>query len=214
MTDKKDAGIRSAAFVTSSTKLESAPDSNIPEYAFIGRSNVGKSSLINMLTGIRGLAKTSQTPGKTRLINHFVINDEWYLVDLPGYGYAKISRSERNKWRSMIQNYLKKRKNLVCTFILVDARHEPQKPDMEFMQWLAINQVPFVMVFTKSDKLSKAKLEASLNDYIKEMMKTWDDIPRYFVTSAKSSAGRLEILQYIEENNGLFRRYFDAVAPQ
>jgi GTP-binding protein len=210
MTDKREPDIREAIFVTSNTKVDTLPDRKIPEYAFIGRSNVGKSSLINMLTATKGLAKTSQTPGKTRLINHFIINDEWYLVDLPGYGYAKTSRAERNKWRSMIQDYLKKRINLVCTFILIDVRHEPQKPDMGFMEWLAVNQVPFVIVFTKSDKLSKGRLEGSVKHYVTEMMKSWDDIPQYFVSSANTGAGRIEILQYIKENNELFRKYFDA----
>lgn len=210
MPDKKISDIHKAEFVTSSTDVGSSPDVMVPEYAFIGRSNVGKSSLINMLTATKGLAKISQTPGKTRLINHFIINDHWYLVDLPGYGYAKISQSERRKWRSMINAYLLKRKNLVCTFILVDIRHEPQKPDMEFMEWMSMKQIPFVIAFTKSDKLSKTKLEESVSHYVKEMMTKWEDMPQYFITSAVSRMGRSEILQYISMNNGLYEKYFSA----
>ncbi|MDT8394080.1 MAG: ribosome biogenesis GTP-binding protein YihA/YsxC [Bacteroidales bacterium] len=210
MPDKKISGINKAEFVTSSTDVGSSPDVMIPEYAFIGRSNVGKSSLINMLTSTKGLAKISQTPGKTRLINHFMINDAWYLVDLPGYGYAKISQSERRKWRAMINAFLLKRKNLVCTFILVDIRHEPQKPDMEFMEWMSMKQIPFVIAFTKADKLSKTKLEESVSHYVKEMMTKWEDMPQYFITSAVSGLGRSEILQYISINNGLYEKYFSA----
>lgn len=210
MPDKKISDIHKAEFVTSSTDVGSSPDVMVPEYAFIGRSNVGKSSLINMLTATKGLAKISQTPGKTRLINHFMINDHWYLVDLPGYGYAKISQTERRKWRLMINAYLLKRKNLVCTFILVDIRHEPQKPDMEFMEWMSMKQIPFVIAFTKADKLSKTKLEESVSRYIKEMMTKWEDMPQYFITSALSGMGRSEILQYIGINNGLYEKYFSA----
>jgi GTP-binding protein len=199
--------IRKAEFLISSPDLESCPEGKLPEFAFIGRSNVGKSSLINMLTASKNLAKTSQTPGKTRLINHFTVNDEWYLVDLPGYGYAKISQKERAGWIKMIHSYLRGRQNLVCTFILIDSRHEPQKNDLEFMAWMAENQLPFVLVFTKTDKLSKTKLEESLDDYKRHLSLNWEEIPQIFITSAKSSLGREELLAYIEENNSLFREF-------
>lgn len=209
MTKKSDT--ISAEFVVSSPKLASCPSYQEPEYAFIGRSNVGKSSLINMLTASKGLAKISQTPGKTRLINHFLVNKEWYLVDLPGYGYAKISKTERRKWRDMINNFLLKRENLVCTFVLVDSRHEPQKPDMEFMEWMSMKQLPFVIVFTKGDKLSKGRLEESISKYVEEMMKSWEDMPQFFVTSAKTADGRDEILSYIAENNKYYQKYLESI---
>lgn len=210
MAEKKDPDIHRAEFLISNTDVSAAPDSRLPEYAFIGRSNVGKSSLINMLAGVKGLAKISQTPGKTRLINHFIINDRWYLVDLPGYGYAKISRSERTKWRSMINSYLLKRQNLVNTFVLIDVRHEPQKIDTEFMEWMGMKQLPFAIIFTKADKLGKNKLEEAVSKYVKIMMQSWEDMPPFFVSSAVDKTGRSEILKYIESNNDLYERYLSS----
>jgi GTP-binding protein len=211
MKGKLSPDLISAEFVVSSPSVDSCPDGQFPEYAFIGRSNVGKSSLINMLTATKSLAKISQTPGKTRLINHFMVNEEWYLVDLPGYGYAKISKTERNKWKQMINSYLLKRENLVCTFILVDSRHEPQKPDTEFMAWMSTKQLPFVLVFTKTDKLSKRQLEESINNYIKEMLESWEDMPPFFISSAKTSGGREEILSYISQNNKYYAAYLESL---
>ena len=211
MGKEKAADILKAEFLISSPDLASCPPAKLPEYAFIGRSNVGKSSLINMLASSKGLAKISQTPGKTRLINHFSVNEEWYLVDLPGYGYAKISRKERERWKKMINAYLLKRENLVCTFILIDARLEPQKIDLEFMEWMGEKQLPFVLVFTKSDKLSKRKLEYSVEHYLKELSLKWEEIPRLFVTSANTSLGREEVLAYIAENNKLYDAYMKSL---
>ncbi len=208
---KSEHPIHTAEFVISSPALASCPPADRPEYAFIGRSNVGKSSLINMLTSSRNLAKTSQTPGKTRLINHFLVNEEWYLVDLPGYGYAKISRQERAKWKKMIYEYLSRRENLVCTFILVDARHEPQKPDLEFMAWMSTHQLPFVIVFTKSDKLTRTKLDAAITSYKKELLKDWEELPAAFITSATEGLGREEILAFIGENNKLYLDYLKSI---
>lgn len=204
--------ILKAEFVVSSPTVDSCPDEKHPEYAFIGRSNVGKSSLINMLTSSKGLAKISQTPGKTRLINHFMVNEEWYLVDLPGYGYAKISKTERKKWKEMINAYLQKRQNLVCTFILVDSRHEPQKPDTEFMAWMSTKQLPFVIVFTKSDKLSKRQLEESIKGYIDKMLESWEDMPQFFITSANTALGRSDILAFIGENNKQYAAYLKSLS--
>ncbi len=199
--------IISADFLISSPDVASCPEGKLPEYAFIGRSNVGKSSLINMLLGSKKLAKTSQTPGKTRLINHFVVNEEWYIVDLPGYGYAKISRSERNKWKGMINNYLSRRENLVCTFILVDSRHEPQKPDLEIMGWMSTMQLPFVIAFTKADKLSKPRLEEAITAYKKELLNSWEELPISFITSAINAGGKDNILAFIRKNNKLYADY-------
>lgn len=207
----KPAEIRNAEFLVSSPDINVCPPGIHPEYAFIGRSNVGKSSLINMITGIKGLAKTSQTPGKTQLINHFVVNEEWYLVDLPGYGYAKISRQERNKWMKMIYTYLEKRENLVCTFILVDSRHEPQALDMDFMAWMSRKQLPFVIVFTKSDKLSKTKLAESLGLYKEKLLESWEELPLNVVTSANTGTGKEDILSFIEENNRHYKKYLDSL---
>lgn len=208
---KKNPDIHKAEFLISNTDVNLAPDSGLPEYAFIGRSNVGKSSVINMLTGKKGLAKISQTPGKTRLINHFVINESWYLVDLPGYGYAKISQTERKKWKTMINAYLLKRTNLVNTFILIDVRHEPQKIDLEFMEWMSTKQLPFAIIFTKADKLSKIKLEEGVSHYVKEMMNSWEDMPPFFVSSAVTKMGRNEIIQYIESNNKMYQKYISSL---
>ena len=193
--------IKSADFIVSNTDINKCPKEHIPEYAFIGRSNVGKSSLINMLTGRKSLAKTSGKPGKTQLINHFKINDNWFLVDLPGYGYAKVSKKNRSIFAKFIYEYLEKRENLICTFVLVDSRHEPQKIDMLFMEWLGQNQIPFVIVFTKMDKLSSSQLNKNITKYKTEMLKTWEDIPQTFRSSAESGLGKSEILKFIEQTN-------------
>ena len=193
--------IKSADFVISNTDIDKCPKQSIPEYAFIGRSNVGKSSLINMLTGRKSLAKTSGKPGKTQLINHFKINDNWFLVDLPGYGYAKVSKKNRSIFAKFIYEYLEKRENLICTFVLVDSRHEPQKIDMLFMEWLGQNQIPFVIVFTKMDKLSSSQLNKNITKYKTEMLKTWEDIPQTFRSSAENGLGKSEILKFIEHTN-------------
>ncbi|GIR11599.1 MAG: putative GTP-binding protein EngB [Cryomorphaceae bacterium] len=193
--------IKSAEFVISNTDIDKCPNERIPEYAFIGRSNVGKSSLINMLTGHKSLAKTSGKPGKTKLINHFKINDNWFLVDLPGYGYAKVSKKNRSIFAKFIYEYLEKRENLICTFVLVDSRHEPQKIDMLFMEWLGQNQIPFVIIFTKMDKLSSSQLNKNLTKYKTEMLKSWEDIPQTFRSSALSGLGKSEILKFIEQTN-------------
>lgn len=196
--------IKQAAFVTSSAKANQCPLPDKPEYAFIGRSNVGKSSLINMLTGRRKLAKVSGSPGKTILINHFVIDDTWYLVDLPGYGYAKRSKSERAKWQKMIRNYILTRTNLFTVFLLVDVRHEPQKNDLEFMEWLAVSQIPFVIIFTKADKLTSVQVDKSVARYKKKLLANWSELPTMMVTSAVKKNGRDELLDYVLETNKLF----------
>ena len=193
--------IKSADFVISNTDIDKCPKERIPEYAFIGRSNVGKSSLINMLTGRKSLAKTSGKPGKTQLINHFKINDNWFLVDLPGYGYAKVSKKNRSIFSKFIYEYLEKRENLICTFVLIDSRHEPQKIDMQFMEWLGQNQIPFVIIFTKMDKLSSSQLNKNLTKYKIEMLKKWENIPQIFRSSALSGLGKSEILKFIEQTN-------------
>jgi GTP-binding protein len=190
--------IKTAEFVISNTKPENCPKPDRPEYAFIGRSNVGKSSLINMLTDHSNLAKTSGRPGKTQLINHFMINNSWYLVDLPGYGYAKVSKGERKKWEEFIQRYLTKRENLVNTFVLIDSRLEPQKIDLEFMSWCGEKGIPFAMVFTKIDKLSSSALQKNIAVYRKEMLKYWEEMPPVFTTSAESKFGQEKLLNYIE----------------
>lgn len=196
--------INSAEFVMSNTDPKKCPEPNIPEYAFIGRSNVGKSSLINMITNHSKLAKTSSTPGKTQLINHFSINEEWYLVDLPGYGYAKASKTSREKWIKFIQSYITNRTNLMCMFVLVDSRHTPQKIDLEFMEWLGINQIPFVIVFTKMDKLSSNEKFTKIATYKKEMLKVWEEMPPYFETSSTNKKGQEEILTFIKDTNKLW----------
>ena len=185
----------------SNTRVDLCPEPTKPEYAFIGRSNVGKSSLINMLTEQKGLAKTSQTPGKTQLINHFLINNEWYLVDLPGYGYAKVGKESREQWRKMINFYLQKRENLTCVFVLIDSRHEPMKVDLEFIDYLGKLGVPFVLVFTKMDKQSAAKTDSTIAAYARKMRETWEELPRMFKTSSVDRTGREEILSFIEEVN-------------
>lgn len=193
--------IKEAQFLMSNTEVEKCPAPNKPEYAFIGRSNVGKSSLINMLTNKKSLAKTSGKPGKTRLLNHFLINKEWYLVDLPGYGYAKVPKAERLKWEKMLQNYILKRENLYCLFVLIDSRHPAQKADLEFMEWLGISEIPFSIVFTKADKLKPSELEENLKAYEKKMFETWETMPGYFISSAETGAGKEEILAFIDDVN-------------
>ena len=193
--------IKSAAFLMSNTRFEFLPQDNIPEYAFIGRSNVGKSSLINMLVQRKALAKTSSVPGKTVAINHFIVNDTWYLVDLPGYGYAQHSKKTREQWRVMINNYISRRRNLVCTFVLVDSRLEPQNNDLGFMEWLGENQVPFCIVFTKADKVSTAELNRNVEALKTRLLEDWEELPPIFVTSAEKKEGREPILDYIETQN-------------
>ncbi len=193
--------INSAEFVISNTDIKKCPKERIPEYAFIGRSNVGKSSLINMLTSRKSLAKTSGKPGKTQLINHFKINDHWFLVDLPGYGYAKVSKKDRSIFAKFIYDYLEKRENLICTFVLVDSRHEPQKIDLLFMEWLGQKGIPFVIVFTKMDKLSSSQLNKNLSKYKTKMLETWEELPQSFMSSAESKLGKMEILKFIDTTN-------------
>ena len=193
--------IKSAAYEISSAHVGQCPDSRLPEYAFIGRSNVGKSSLINMLTERTKLAKTSATPGKTMLINHFIINGEWYLVDLPGYGFAKRSKKEQDNLQRMIAGYILQRQQLLNLFLLIDIRHDPQRIDLEFIGWLGENGIPFSIVFTKADKLSRAKAESNVRQYLKKLSDQWEELPPHFVTSATSRAGRDELLSYIEAIN-------------
>jgi GTP-binding protein len=191
--------IHSASYIRSSASLKQCPDPVRPEFGFIGRSNVGKSSLINLLTGNLHLAKISGNPGKTRTINHFLINGSWYLVDLPGYGFAKVPVRMREKWVKAVEEYIVKRENLVCLFVLLDSRHKPQESDMLFMEFLGNNQVPFVRVFTKTDKLSSADLEKSIHNYDLEMLKIWESLPVTFLASVVKRTGREEILNFIEE---------------
>jgi GTP-binding protein len=193
--------IRSAEFVKSSSALGQCPAPNLPEFAFIGRSNVGKSSLINMITSRKSLAKTSSTPGKTQVINHFIINNSWYLVDLPGYGFAKISRSQREAWEKMTMDYLTGRTSLISTFVLIDSRIEPQRSDMEFMERLAHAGLPFAMVFTKADKLTKNELASSMAAYKRTMLRSWESMPQHIITSAETGLGREELLEYISSNS-------------
>lgn len=193
--------IKTAVFVKSSSQHQQCPKPDRPEYAFIGRSNVGKSSLINALTNHGNLAKISAKPGKTQVINHFMINDAWYLVDLPGYGYAQVSQTERQKWAQMIDEYLFNRENLACTFVLIDSRIEPQKIDLEFMQKLGEKGVPFCLVFTKTDKLTVHQLQIRLENYKKKLLETWVGLPLIFVTSSEKRTGQKEILTQIEDWN-------------
>jgi len=194
--------IKTADFVISNTDVSKCPKDQLPEYAFIGRSNVGKSSLINMLTNRSKLAKTSGKPGKTQLINHFKINKNWFLVDLPGYGYAQVSKTKRQSFQNFIKEYFIQRQQLVCTFVLVDARLEPQKIDLEFMTFLGENGIPFCIVFTKTDKLKLSELHKNLKYYNKKMIQTvWETMPQYFVTSAMNSSGKEELLGFIDELN-------------
>ena len=194
--------IKTADFVISNTIVSRCPKEQLPEYAFIGRSNVGKSSLINMLTGYNKLAKTSGKPGKTQLINHFKINNNWFLVDLPGYGYAKVSKSLRQGFQEFIKDYFLQREQLICTFVLVDSRLEPQKIDLEFMEFLGENGIPFSIVFTKADKIKLNELNKNIQFYSKKMTSTlWEEMPPYFATSATNALGKEELLNYIEEIN-------------
>lgn len=193
--------IKSARFVISNSDVRKCPDDNKPEYAFIGRSNVGKSSLINALTGQRKLAMTSATPGKTLLINHFLVNDEWYLVDLPGYGYAKRSKSQTEQLQKIISSYVLGREQMTLLFVLIDSRHEPQKIDLEFIEWLGENGVPFAIIFTKADKLTKSALSANIETYKRRLLEEWEELPPVFVTSSESRLGRDEVLQYINDVN-------------
>jgi GTP-binding protein len=188
-----------AAFVKSSPSVSACPDNGLPEFAFIGRSNVGKSSLVNMLTRRKGLAKISATPGKTLLINHYLVNDQWYLVDLPGYGFARIPKKEREALRNRIRGYILKRRTLVCTFLLVDARLEPQKSDLEFMEWMAESGKPFVLLFTKTDKVSAAALRQCTALYRKELEQNWEGLPLLILTSATTGKGRDEVFAAIRE---------------
>lgn len=191
--------IYDAKFLKSSTKVSQCPQNHLHEYAFIGRSNVGKSSLINMITNNKGLAKTSGTPGKTQLINHFIIDDKWYIVDLPGYGFAKISKKIRAKWEVMISNYLTQRENLICTFVLIDIRLKPQAIDLEFLEWLGEKDLAFIIIFTKSDKLKKAQLLQNITDYRDALLSFWEELPLSIITSAKTKIGKKEILEFIEQ---------------
>ncbi|MFP4555912.1 MAG: ribosome biogenesis GTP-binding protein YihA/YsxC [Bacteroidales bacterium] len=193
--------IKSAKFIKSSPNVDACPEPRLPEYAFIGRSNVGKSSLINMITGIKTLAKVSGTPGKTQLINHFEINESWFLVDLPGYGYAKISKSKRQVFSEMNTKYIMKRKSLHCLFVLIDSRLKPQGIDSTFINWLGSNHIPFALIFTKADKLNSGALNSSIASYKKFLLETWEELPPIFTCSAVKRTGREEILNYIEEIN-------------
>lgn len=198
--------INKAEYVVSNAKVGMCPDTSVPEYAFIGRSNVGKSSLINMLTGRKNLAKTSQTPGKTLLINHFSINSgDWYIVDLPGYGYAARGKSQREQIRKIIENYVLERPQMTNLFVLIDCRHAPQKIDMEFMEWLGENGVPFSIVFTKADKLGSGALTSNIDKYKVELLKTWEELPPIFVTSSANSKGKADLLGYIATLNEMYR---------
>ncbi len=190
--------IKTAEFVVSSPSVDKCPAGDMPEYAFIGRSNVGKSSLINMLCGRKGLAKTSSTPGKTLLINHFIINDLWFLVDLPGYGFAKRSKAVQAQLERMIANYILKRETLVCLFVLIDIRHEQQKIDREFVDWLGEKGVPFAIVFTKADKLSPTRARQNAQAWMKRLEDTWEELPPCFITSAEKRTGRDELLDFME----------------
>lgn len=193
--------IKTSEFVMSNSDVTKCPNTQLPEYAFIGRSNVGKSSLINMLTGRKALAKVSGKPGKTRLINHFLINENWHLVDLPGYGYAKVSKQEKKTFQKYITAYFEKRQQLVNTFILIDSRHVPQPIDLEFLEWMGMNTIPFSIVFTKADKLKHNVLEKNIEDYKSKLLETWEELPPYFVTSSANQTGRDEILNYIQSIN-------------
>lgn len=193
--------IKSAEFIVSNSLVSKCPATDMPEYAFIGRSNVGKSSLINMLTRNSKLAKTSATPGKTLLINHFLINKEWYLVDLPGYGYAQRGKKEKEKLQKIISDYILLREQMVNLFLLIDSRHEPQKIDLEFMEWLGENGIPFSIVFTKADKLGNGKLKINVSAYLEKLKEQWEELPPHFITSSENKRGREELLDYIESIN-------------
>ncbi|CAN5574230.1 ribosome biogenesis GTP-binding protein YihA/YsxC [soil metagenome] len=193
--------VKNAVFVVSNSDFTKCPVTEYPEYAFIGRSNVGKSSLINMITNNFKLAKTSGRPGKTQLINHFLIDDQWYLVDLPGYGWARVSKDKKAKWEEMIKGYLMHRSNLACVFVLIDSRLDPQAIDLEFLQWVGKMEIPFVLIFTKADKQSNNKTQATIAKFRKRMLQEWEELPPYFITSAVEKSGKEEILEFIEETN-------------
>ena len=193
--------IKTATFVVSNSDVSKCPKDRLPEYAFIGRSNVGKSSLINMLTNQKHLAKTSGRPGKTQLINHFIINKSWYLVDLPGYGYARVSKTEKKKFQTFITKYFEKRAQLVSAFVLVDIRHEPQKIDLDFMNWLGEKGLPFSIIFTKADKLKPNPITQNIKLYQSKMLEYWEEMPQYFITSSSKSIGKEELLSFIEQTN-------------
>lgn len=199
--------IRETEFVISNTDYQKCPKPSLPEYAFIGRSNVGKSSLINALTGRRNLAKISGKPGKTRLINHFKINKNWFLVDLPGYGYAQTGKATREEFKEIIDSYLKYRENLMCTFVLVDIRHDPQRIDLEFMQWMGEHGLPFVIIFTKADKLKEDRVPGKVRKYIDKMMEIWEEMPQYFITSSSKRIGLDDVLDFVDGVNKKFDGY-------
>jgi len=198
--------IKSAEFVMSNSDVTKCPKEKLIEYAFIGRSNVGKSSLINMLMQKKSLAKTSGRPGKTQLINHFLINKNWFLVDLPGYGYARVSKSSKRIFQKFITQYFSKRQQLALAFVLIDCRHKPQKVDLEFMQWMGENQVPFSIIFTKQDKMKPNALTKNIEDYKLKMLESWEEMPKYFITSSSNGTGRNEVLNYISEINLLMSK--------
>ena len=193
--------IKQARFLISNSDADRCPVADRPEYAFVGRSNVGKSSLINLLTNNHSLAKTSSTPGKTQLINHFIINESWYLVDLPGYGYARAPHTERIKWEKFFRKYILERSNLCCLFVLVDIRHDALPSDLTFMEWLGKNQIPFSIVFTKSDKIKPAAVDSVIKRYLQVLSERWEPLPGYFVTSSANSSGKIEILKFIDQVN-------------
>jgi len=193
--------VANAEFVVSNTNVEQCPKTKLPEYAFIGRSNVGKSSLINMLCNKKKLAKTSSRPGKTQLINHFLINKQWYLVDLPGYGYARTSKAQKKTFQKFITDYLIKRKELISTFLLIDLRHKPQPIDLKYMRWLGKNLIPFSIIFTKADKLRKIDINENIHKYLNNIKKDWEEIPQHFITSSEKKIGKSELLNYINEIN-------------
>lgn len=193
--------VANAEFVISNTNVEQCPKTKLPEYAFIGRSNVGKSSLINMLCNKKKLAKTSSRPGKTQLINHFLINKQWYLVDLPGYGYAKTSKAQKKTFQKFITDYLIKRKELISTFLLIDLRHKPQPLDLKYMRWLGKNLIPFSIIFTKADKLKEVEINEYILKYLNDIRKDWEEIPQHFITSSEKKIGKSELLNYIDEIN-------------
>ena len=197
--------IKSANFIISNSDVAKCPKEPLPEYAFIGRSNVGKSSLINMLMDRKNLAKTSGRPGKTQLINHFKVNDNWFLVDLPGYGYARVSKKDKKTFQKYITNYFEQRRQLVCSFVLVDIRHEPQKVDMEFMEWMGENGIPFCIIFTKADKLKPNVIEKNVNTYTQKLLEgAWEEVPQYFITSSSKTIGRDDVLDFVADINAQF----------
>jgi len=196
--------VKNVVFTLSAPNLAGCPEERFPEYAFVGRSNVGKSSLINMLTGVKNLARISTDPGKTRLLNYFLVDEQWYLVDLPGYGYARISKDKRKGWDQMVREYIESRNSLFYTFLLIDSRHEPQSNDLRFVEWLGGKGLPFCLVFTKADKLSKSKVKFTVDAFKLEMEKKWEELPPIFITSSHSGAGKMEILDFIGHANAEF----------